>query len=213
MGLLDLLRSLGDRLGILESAAAKTSRPLEKVPTRTITLAELKTTIRSEEVRMLAGLPAEFSVAFEEIFKAAGIKSGAHGWSVERLAGLLRTEQFKSMERPAVQKAILNILDEEKVEVEDLVREAVGRDQALDAYEGFVQRKMEARMAAWERNISELESEIRALEEKRARVRAEVDSDGKHWRQWLDKKRAHEKELAWTIGYLIDRPVITIEEE
>jgi hypothetical protein len=152
-------------------------------------------------------------VAFEEVFKAAGIKSGAHGWNIERLARLLRTEQFKSMERPAVQKALLNILDEEKVEVEDLVREAVGRDQALDAYEVFVQRKMEARMAAWERNISELESEIRALEEKRARLRQEVNSDGEHWRQWLDRKRAHEKELAWAIGYLIDRPVITIEEE
>ena len=213
MGLLDLLRSLGDRLGILESAAARTSKPLAKIPTRIITLAELKTTIRSEEVRTLAGLPAEFSVAFEEIFKAAGIKSGAHGWTVERLAGLLRTEQFKSLDRPALQRALLNILDEEKVEVEDLVREAVGRDQALDAYEGFVQRKMEARMAARERNISELEGEIRALEEKRARLREEVDSDGKHWREWLDRKRAHEKELAWTIGYLIDRPVITIEEE
>ena len=45
MGLLDLLRSVGDRLGILESAAVRTSRPLGKIPTRTITLAELKTTI------------------------------------------------------------------------------------------------------------------------------------------------------------------------
>src|SRR5881397_1557693 len=115
MSILDRLHELGERLRILEARPqAKAAKPV-KIPTRTVTLAQLTTEIRQDELRALADLTAELSVSFEKVFDAAGIKLPAHGWNAARLKQLLDTEQFKGMERTGLQKSILNILAKEKV--------------------------------------------------------------------------------------------------
>jgi hypothetical protein len=212
MNLIDLLRAAGDRLGIVEMRPATSPRRPAKIQTRTVSLKDLLIEIRQEEVRALAELPAELSVPVEQIF-ATGVKAAAHGWTVERLKQLLKTEQFKSKDREEVQKAILNILANEKVAVEEVVRDAVARDQALDAFEEFAARKMEQRISARARKMSELESQVRSLQEELDGLRREAAQDEEHWRQWREKKAVIERELARAIGYLIDRPVITTADE
>lgn len=213
MSLLDTLRALGDRLGVLEVPQNTTPSRPAKVQTRTVTLSELTTEIRAEEVHELAQLPAELSVAFEKIFESAGVKPPARGWTVERLGQLLRTEQFKGMDRQAAQNAILKILSSEKVDVEELVRDAIARDQALDAFAASVQKKIKERMATRERRMVEMDAQIRALEEQRKPLKEEAKRDEQQWRQWRERKRAQEKDMAWAIGFLIDRPVVTIDED
>ena len=206
MNLIELLRALGDRLGIVElRQPASPARPA-KIQTRTISLNELLIEIRQEEVRVLAERPAELSIAFEQIFATAGVKAAAHGWTVDRLKQLLKTEQFQSKDRLEAQKAVLSILANEKVAVEEVVKDAVARDQALDAFETFVREKMERRKAARARKLAEQESRIRTLQEELDRLRSEALEDEEHWRQWQQKKEAAERELAWAVGYLIDRP-------
>ena len=81
MNLLDMLRRLGDRLGLLELALdpQQPSSPV-KVQTRRITLEELIMTIQITEVRELAAQPAESQVSFDKIFEAAGIRAPSNGW-------------------------------------------------------------------------------------------------------------------------------------
>jgi hypothetical protein len=213
MNLIDLLHTIGDRLGILEMRPATSPRRPAKIQTRTVSLKDLLIEIRQEEVRALAELPAELSVPVEQIFATAGVKAAAHGWTVERLKQLLKTEQFKSKDREEVQKAILNILANEKVAVEEVVKDAVARDQALDAFEGFAGKKMEQRKTARARKMAELESNVRSLEQELDGLRREAAQDEEHWRQWQQKKAAIERDLAWAIGYLIDRQVITTADE
>jgi hypothetical protein len=213
MNLIDLLRAVGDRLGIVEMTPATGPTRPAKIQTRTVSLNDLLIEIRQEEVRALAELPAELSVPVDQIFAAAGVKAAAHGWTVDRLKQLLKTDQFHSKDREEIQKSILNILANEKVAVEDMVKDAVARDQALDAFEGVAGKKMEQRITARARKMSELESRVRSLQEELDGLRREAAQDEEHWRQWQQKKEAIERELAWTIGYLIDRPVITTADE
>jgi hypothetical protein len=213
MSFLDLLQNLGDRLGILESAAESAAQPAAKIQTRTVTLAELTTEIRSEDVRALADLPAELSVPFEKIYESAGIQRPANGWNVDRLKQFLLTDAFKNMARAVVQTAILNILKTESASVEEVVRDAMARDKALDSFEAFAQKKMEDRMAARERKAAELESQISALHSELNLLREKKAADEAKWKEWRRQKRVQERELAWAVGYLIDRQVITTDDE
>lgn len=208
-----MLQGLGDRLGILESSSEQTAQAAAKIQTRIVTLSELTTEIRAEEVRALADLPAELTVPFEKIFDTAGIRPPANGWNVDRLKQLLLTDAFKDKERQAAQKAILSVLNSENVSVEDIVRDAMARDKALDSFETFARKKMEDRMAARERQIAETEAQIKSLQIQADELNEKMKVDQEKWHDWRKQKRARERDLAWTVGYLIDRQVITTDDE
>jgi hypothetical protein len=215
MKLFESLRNLGGRLGIVRVAAVedecRDDSPC-KVTTRTVSLNDLSAEVRSEEVRALAALPAELSVAFARVFEAAGVKSAGHGWTVERLVSLLHTEQFQAMDRPSVQKAILGLLANDKARVEDVVKDAVARDHSIDAYEGFVRGKMRDRAAARERQVAEIREKIAKLEADCSRLGEESKTDREQWLQWLQKKAAFEKDMAWALGFLLDKAMISVTE-
>jgi len=212
MTLKELLESLGDRLGILEKGSAASPRPPEKITTRAVTLKDLTAETRSEEVRTLAEAPSELSVPFDKIIETAGVTAGSHGWTIERLRNLLLTDEFKNLGREAVQKRILHLLESEKVEIEDLVKDAIARDQALDSFEKFARKKLEDRMAVRQRQIATLEDRIRTLEKESTLVKNQMDADEQQWKDWKQRKRAQERDLAWTVGFLIDRHVITTDD-
>jgi hypothetical protein len=215
MRLFDALRRVGGRLGIVRVVTAEGEgtgdRPC-KVTTRTVALGDLAAEVKQDEVKALAEMPAELSVPFAKVFDAAGVKPPGHGWTVERLASLLHTEQFQAMDRPSVQKAVLGLLANDKAQVEDVVKDAVARDRSIDAYEGFVRGKMRERAAARERQIAEVRAKIRELEAECARNAEESKVDQEQWRQWLQKKAAFEKDIAWALGFLLDKPVVTVTE-
>jgi len=214
MSLLDLLQSVGDRLGIIEKEvprSASETRP--KIRTRVVTLADLKSEIRTDEVRALADTPAELAVPFEKIFETAGLPSKPSGWNIERLGKLLGTAPFRDRPRETVQKMILEILASEKVDVEDLVKDAVSRDQALDAFEKSVERKMADRIAGNEHELAMTKARIEDLRKESVRLEGLIGADTEKWREWRRKKRSHEMDLARAVSYLIDRDVITTGAE
>ncbi len=213
MSFLDLLQNLGDRLGILEASSGPAAQPAAKIQTRTVTLAELTTEISREEVRALADLPAELTVTFEMVFESAGVHAPVHGWTVDRLGQLLQTDALKDKDREAAQKAILGILNTEKVPVEDIVRDAISRDQALDSFEAFARRKMEDRMAAREHKVAEIKAQIKNLQSELNTIEESGRADEEKWREWRRQKRARERDLATSVSYLIDRQVITTDTE
>src|SRR5206468_2051147 len=97
--------------------------------------------------------------------------------------------------------------------VEDIVKDVIARDQALDAFETFTRKKMLDRMAARQKKVAEVESQIASLQEQRERLIQEAKTDEQHWTAWLEQKRAYERDLSRTISYLVDRVVVTIDEQ
>jgi hypothetical protein len=212
MVLVDWLFRVGDKIGILH--VVRTDKPAaaaEKIQTRTVRLTDLAAEIQADQVRSLARLPDELSVRFDEVFQAAGIKPAEGAWTIENLRDLLRGEPYKSMDRETAQKALLAVLADKKVVSEDLVKDAVTRDKALDAFEEAARGKMAARREARQARLAEIQSQMDDLQKQRDQLQQEQAADQRHWRQWHDSKIDFEKEMAWAIGYLLDRPVITVD--
>src|SRR6266850_2278521 len=104
MNLLGMLRKFGDRVGIIEMepASPQLDAPV-KIQTRAVTLSELAPKIKITGVGKLAELPAELSVSFEDIYKAAGIQGTSTGWTVERLYEFLNSEAVGYLiDRPVI---------------------------------------------------------------------------------------------------------------
>jgi hypothetical protein len=211
MSFLKFLEGIGDRLGILESVSTPGDLPAG-IQTRTLTLKELACEIRSREVRVLAENPAEGSVSFEEIFKSAGIPPCPKGWNVEKLEHLVSGEALKTRTREEIQRVILEQMKSEGVPVETVVKDAMARDQALDAFETVADAKVQAQMEQRRRRIQEIESTLKALREESAALNEKLKTEEDKWREWKKRKRALEREMASALSYIVDHSVITMED-
>ena len=212
MSFLDLLHTVGGRLGILETSPNTSAGECIKVVTRTVTLDELTSEIRSEKVRNLAELHTDLAISFDKIFEAAGIPAPVHGWNVDRLQSVLRADAYQKKDRAAAQLDLLTTLRSESVQSEELVREAVARDQALDSYETHLRKKVDEHISEFERQIITLDARIQALQSERARLGERTLVESEKLREWIRRKRAYERDLASAIGFLTERPVISTEE-
>ncbi len=213
MNLFDLLQTMGGRLGILEAAAKGKAEEPVKVVTRSVSLEELKTNIKAESMQDLANLPSELTLPFEQIFEAAGIAAPAHGWNLSRLRALLLAASRKNLDRVAVQQMLLDALRTDAAPAEDLVREAVAQDQALDAFETLLDKKMGTETALLESRIDTLEIRMRELQSEREQLMEQMRFKREKLNEWRRRKRAYERDLASTIGYLTDHPRITTQGE
>jgi len=207
MNLVSMLRQLGDRLGIVELSkdSQHPSAPV-KVQTRTVTLAELIMTIQVTEVRNLAKMPSELSVPFDEVYKAAGIPAPTAGWTVDKLLNFLSAERIRKMSHDEAQRETLGKLTADKVDPAEVVKDAISRDQALDAFEEFIVKKRQQWQDERKQVLEDLKSQQKQLEE-------EIETEKKKWNEWRHRKRQREMEMARAVGYLIDNPVISIGED
>ncbi len=213
MGLLERLRSAGGRLGLLvvtESESAEDVGPV-KIETRTIRVTELVAEIRDEAVRSLADAPAEMGVPFDDVCAAAGVAPQEHGWTVGRLQELLESGVFAGKDRGTISRAVLNQLRADGCPVEDVVRDAIARDRAVDAYAEHVARKLEERAAARARASDEIEARIRELRDAQRALVDETAEDRDRLRAWRSRKRAFESRMAAALSYLLSDPVVTID--
>ena len=96
MGIMGLVGGVADRLGLIRVVEVKDPAKPQKVTTRSITLKELVTEVRAEQVKALSELPAELSVDFAKVFEAAGVKIPAGPlWKKAKKAATPRTARLK----------------------------------------------------------------------------------------------------------------------
>jgi hypothetical protein len=213
MSFMKLLQGIGDRLGILETVATPGATPAARIQTRSVSLRELESEIKSGEVRALADSPAELSVPFEKVYETAGISSNPQDWTIERLKQFISSESLNNKSRAEVQQVVLSLLHSEGVPVEKIVKDAMARDQAMDSFEVFVREKMQARMETCKKMRIEIESRIQDLQEENKALDQSIKNDEEKWRQWRMHKRKREQELAMLVGYIVDHSVITLDED
>jgi chromosome segregation ATPase len=214
MAFFKLLQGIGDKLGILESVPSpESAAPSTRIQTRTVSLRELASEIRSGDVRALADSLAELSVSFEKIFKAAGIQAKPEDWTIDTLRQVLASDACREKPRETIQKTVLELLASEGIPPEALIKDAMARDQAMDSFEARMRETMQNRKQSWATRIQEIERQIRELQAESVKMDASLKSDEAQWREWRKQKRAHERELASLASYIVDRPIITTDED
>jgi hypothetical protein len=213
MSLMKLLRGIGDRLGILETVSAPDSPATARIRTRSVSLRELTGEIQSGAVESLAKSPSELEVPFEKIFESAGITANSQHWTADRLKLVIEGEHFGDKPREEVQKAVLERLRSEGIAAEVIVKDAMMRDRAMDAYEVAAREKMLARTESCKTRLAAAESRIRELQEECRAMEEAMKNDEARWSAWKKHKRAKERELASILSYIVDHQVITSDEQ
>lgn len=210
MPIMEWLRTAGGRLGLVRfvSTSAPATGP-KKVPTRVVTLKELLAEARAAEPPPPSAAPADLARSFEEIYRDAGITPPVHGWTVQRLAEWLRAEADLKAPRETLQLGILHKLASEQAHVQDIVRDALARDQALDAYEVAIGRAIEEREAVRRARTEQLEQEIRSLKASLSQIAEESRRDAARLEDWRARKATIEQEMAWTLDFLINEKVVS----
>jgi hypothetical protein len=212
MSFLKFLQGIGDRLGILEAVETPGTNPSRIIQTRTVTLAELSSEIQSTGVQALADSPAELQIPFDKIFEAANIPS-SENCTIEAIKQFVSSEPLKSQPKEKIQAALLEKLKADNARVEDIVKNAIARDQALDSFEDSAREKIQARNEAKKAKIQGMESKIRDLQKQISHLGETTRSDEEKWIAWIKRKRFYEKELALVVSFMVDHPVITTDDD
>lgn len=154
---------------------------------------------------------------FEAIYRAAGIAAPAHGFTAFKVLEMLASPELAQLDgaaRAAALAAFLKINPAGAVPIADVIEDAVGRDQALDQFERFLQGKLTERSQAVDRENAALQAEIDELvrrnREKMDANRRGVDTARERFELWRRGKAAEERRLAEAVAPFVDgNPIST----
>jgi hypothetical protein len=160
-----------------------------------------------------SALPAPPSADLGIVYESAKIAAPAHGYTVLKVAEMLRSEHIRSLAPDVRARSVLVALDAAGVKVDEIVEDAVRRDRALDTYERVLQQHMDdltAKVAdenrRAEEEIAERIAEIRArIDENTRRVAAEKAE----FEAWRARKQQEEALIADAVGHFVSENPVT----
>ena len=175
--------------------------------------------IRDEAVRAPApaigpsafeGLSAAESVeaiAFDEIYRRAGLVEPPHGFTVYKLLEMTRDDDFKEVDSPTMAKVITGMLKHlpgGPVSMSVILRDASERNQALDAFEDYLAANARAVREGSEDENRRLQAEIDGLiERNKAQMAANDRRAGETedcLEAWRRRREAEDRRLARAIA-------------
>ena len=138
-------------------------------------------------------------VSVEQVYAASKLGRPAHGFSLEKIAGMLADPRLAALDQAARAGAIAVVLEASGVQVEDVVQDAAARDAALDKFETFLTDKLVSLQVETDQDRARLEEEIeRLLQRKRdelARLGERVVAKERELARFRRVKREEERRL------------------
>lgn len=148
---------------------------------------------------------AEPPIDVPQVYAAAKIGPPRHGFSLEKIAGMLSDERMAALPREARASAIAVLLETSGVQIEDVIKDAGSRDQALDRFEDFLAEKLIEFEVEIERENAALDAEIERLiarkQEQREQNEARVQEKRVELARFRRVKRAEEQRLFDVVSY------------
>jgi len=161
--------------------------------------------------RAAAGPPPTFTApvnnpnSLAEIYEAAEIHPPAHGFTVEKVAEMLRSEHIRSLPRDVKRSSVMVALEAVGAPLQDVIQDAMKRDQALDTFERVQEQALNQLEAKKEQENQQIQAEIDQLvAEHRSRIQANTDEVAKEKERffaWRLKKQEEEQKIADSVSY------------
>jgi hypothetical protein len=193
--------------GGAEAAGAPGTPPSGETPQRVVDL------VPNAEADTTFSAPVTTATDFSEIYTAAQIAAPPHGYTVLKVAEMLRSQHIQELPADVRQRSVLVALDAAGVKVAEIVEDAVRRDRALDTYERVLQKHLEELRTQKTAENKQLEEEVnRRVAELRARIQqndAEVSREQESLASWRVRKRQEEDRIAAAIGHFVSANPIT----
>jgi hypothetical protein len=157
--------------------------------------------------------PATFSApvtnptTFAEIYAAAEIHPPSHGFTIEKVGDMLRSEHIRNLSRDVKKSSVLVALEAAGAPIQDVIQDAMKRDQALDTFESVQEKALNQLDAQKQQENQQIQAEIdRILAENRARIQANNDAVAKEKERffaWRLKKQEEEQKIADAVSYFV----------
>jgi DNA-binding transcriptional MerR regulator len=156
--------------------------------------------------------PVTNPTSFAEIYEAAEIHPPSHGFTIEKVGDMLRSEHIRNLPRDVKKSSILVALEAVGAPLQDVIQDAMKRDQALDTFESVQERALNQLEAQKTQENQEIQAEIdRLLADRRARMQANNDAVAKEKERffaWRLKKQEEEQKIADSVSYFVaDNPI------
>jgi hypothetical protein len=119
-----------------------------------------------------ASIPADVA-DFAIVYKGAAVQVPAHGYGVDRVAGMLEHKSLAGLDKTVKASAVLAGLDAAGVAIDDVVHDALLRYKALVAFEAAKELELHQVRVRNQRRVEELQ---RASEEFQKEKNAEIDA-------------------------------------
>ena len=150
---------------------------------------------------------------FDDIYSAAEIKSPPHGYTILKVAEMINSEHIRSMPAEVKKGSILVALDAAGVKIQEVIQDAVSRDQALDAFERVRMKAVEDLEARKLAENSKIQAELdKHVAEQKARLQAnlaEVEKQKESLTKWRFQKETEEQRIADCVSYFVTENPIT----
>ncbi len=93
-----------------------------------------------------AGLKVDLQ-AMEDIYRAAGIMTPRRGYSINKVVEMLYSDHIRGLSKEMRRASVLMALDAAGVSIEEVLRDAKARQEAIDSYESEQRKQFEAHWA------------------------------------------------------------------
>jgi hypothetical protein len=158
--------------------------------------------------------PVNNPSSFAEIYRAAEIHPPTHGFTIEKVAEMLHSEHIRNLPREVKRSSVLVTLDAVGAPLQDVIQDAVKRDQALDTFERVQEQALSQLESQKEQENQQIQAEIdRVVAEHRSRIQAnsdEVAREKERFFAWRLKKQEEEQKIADAVSYFVaDNPITT----
>jgi len=154
---------------------------------------------------------------FPAIYKASGIKDPAHGFTAYKVLEILSSPDFAALDpraKAAALSGFLRMNPSGPVPIEDVIQDALARDNALDGFEAFLRQKLEARNADREKENASLQAAIDELARKnKERMQANLEAmtkEQERFASWQARKRIEENKLFEAVGPFVEKNPVSV---
>jgi len=154
---------------------------------------------------------------FDSIYKAAGVKDQAHGFSAYKVLEILSSSEFSSMDiqaKASALSAFLKMNPTGPVPIAQIIQDAVARDQALDGFEEFLRKKLDAKRQDIDKENGKLQAEIDELtrrnKEKMDQNRRLLETERERLAGWQARKRIEERKLFDAVAPFVEENPVTL---
>jgi hypothetical protein len=151
--------------------------------------------------------------SFDEIYHAAEIQPPAHGFTIMKVAEMLRSEHIRNLPRDVKKSSVLVALEASGAPIQGIIEDAVKRDRALDTFERVQERGLADLEARKTKENQEIQAELdRITAEHRARMQANTDEVAREREKffgWRLKKQEEEQKISDAVSYFVTENPIT----
>ena len=153
--------------------------------------------------------------SLEDIYRAAGILNPRMGYSIHKVVEMIHSDHMRGLPSEAKRAAILMALDAASVSVEEILRDAAQRQEALQTYEAAQKKSFEEYWTRKAEGNAQIQAETDRIVaqnmERIQRNRDEVSREKAEFARWQAMKHQEAEHISEAVGLCSKAPAADAE--